>query len=194
MPLFFLSPHTPAPLCPLTKTTDWRKLHWLFYCMNDGSRTHQYTLTLMEVLLLEDVNGIGKKNDLLVVGDGFALNCLLPTRKALVATPTVRKRYADQIRKRAEEKESDRSRQVQAASALAGKSLQLARKASKTGKLYAAISEEQIREAFKVQHDLDIASDAVVIEQPIKAVGKFTIQVQVGNAQQTVPMEVTAEK
>src|SRR2546423_12740961 len=100
----------------------------------------------MEILLLQDIAGIGKKNDLLVVGDGFALNCLLPQRKALVATPTVRKRYADQIRKRAEEKETDRQSQQQAAAALSGKAVQFTRKVTKTGKLYAAISEEQIAE------------------------------------------------
>ncbi len=148
----------------------------------------------MEVLLLEDVNGIGKKNDLLVVGDGFALNCLLPARKALVATPTVRKRYADQIRKRAEEKERDRSRQAQAASALAGKSLTFARKASKTGKLYAAITEEQISEAFKTQHELDISADDILLDQHVKTVGAFSFQVKIGSSQQTVQGEVTAEK
>ena len=55
----------------------------------------------MEVLLLQDIPGIGKKDDLLIVKEGYALNNLLPYRKALVATPTVRKRYADQIRGRA---------------------------------------------------------------------------------------------
>ncbi len=148
----------------------------------------------MEVLLLEDVSGIGKKNDLLVVGDGFALNCLLPARKALVATPTVRKRYADQIRKRAEEKEHDRSRQTQAALALAGKSLTFARKASKTGKLYAAITEGQISEAFKAQHDLEIPAADIALDQHIKSVGKFSFQVKIGSSQQTMQGEVTVEK
>ena len=95
--------------------------------------------------------GIGKKNDLLIVGDGYALNYLLPHRKALVATPTVRKRYADQIRKRAEEKERERNLRANAAQALAGKSVTISRKASKVGKLYAAVSESQIAEAVSGQ-------------------------------------------
>ena len=59
----------------------------------------------MEVLLLQDVQNVGQKNDLLMVGDGYALNFLLPQQKAIVATPTVRKRYAEEIRRRAEQKE-----------------------------------------------------------------------------------------
>ena len=46
----------------------------------------------MELLLLEDIPGVGQKNDIIVVKNGFALNNLLPRRRALIATPTVRKR------------------------------------------------------------------------------------------------------
>ena len=154
----------------------------------------QYPSGIMEILLLEDVNGIGKKNDLLVVGDGFALNYLLPQRKALVATPTVRKRYADQIRKRAEEKEHEKQVQTSAVSALAGKTVMFTRKASKTGKLYAAISEVQIAEALQDQHALAVAVDAISIQDPIKAVGTFAVQVRVGDAEQPLSIVVNAEK
>jgi large subunit ribosomal protein L9 len=148
----------------------------------------------MEVLLLEDINGIGKKNDLLVVGDGYALNCLLPQRKALVATPTVRRRYADEIRKRAMEKERDRQRQSEAASALAGKTVSFTRKASKTGKLYAAISEDAIAEALKDQHGIDIEADAVELQEHIKATGNFKAMVKLGGVSpQSITVAVIAE-
>lgn len=147
----------------------------------------------MEVLLLEDVNGIGKKNDLLVVGDGFALNFLLPQRKALVATPTVRRRYADQIRRRAEEKEREKQSQAGAVAAVAGKTVSFARKATKTGKLYAAITEEQIAEALTQQHQLTVPADAIVIPSPIKAVGSFAVQLKVGSAEQPLTVVVMAE-
>ncbi len=147
----------------------------------------------MEVLLLQDIKGIGKKNDLLVVGDGFALNHLLPERRALVATPTVRRRYADQIKKRAEEKENERSAQLKAAEYLAGKSLTFKRKAGKTGKLYAAITAQMIATAFNEQHGLQVAADDVLLEEPIKNVGTTSVQVKVGNAAQGVPVNVVKE-
>ncbi len=146
----------------------------------------------MEVLLLEDINGIGKKNDLLVVGDGYALNFLLPQRKALVATPTVRRRYAEQIKRRAEEKEKEKQLQANAVSAVAGKTVKFIRKASKTGKLYAAITEEQVAEALKEQHQLDLSSDAISLTEHIKAIGTFTVQVKIGAA--TQPITVVVEQ
>ncbi|MBI3619145.1 50S ribosomal protein L9 [Candidatus Peregrinibacteria bacterium] len=148
----------------------------------------------MEILLLEDVAGIGKKNDLLVVGDGFALNCLLPGRKALVATPTVRKRYADQIRKRAEEKERDRQMQMQTAAALAGKSLLFRRKATKTGKLYAGISPTNIVEELERAFDLKVSEDAVTLPEHLKKVGTFSVTIRVGEITHTLPVKIEAEE
>ena len=153
----------------------------------------------MEIFLLQDVSGIGKKNDLLIVGDGFALNYLLPQRMALVATPTVRKRYAEQIRRRAEEKEHERQLQTNAVQALVGKTVVFSRKASKSGKLYAAVSEEQISKALADQHAVAIPADGISIASPIKATGTYSVQVQVGGTQQSLsisvqPLEVAEKK
>ena len=74
----------------------------------------------MDILLLHDVATVGKKSDLLTVKNGFALNYLLPRRLAIVATPTVRKLYAEAIKKRMEEKEQEKALQAGAAAALAG--------------------------------------------------------------------------
>lgn len=148
----------------------------------------------MEVLLLEDINGIGKKNDLLIVGDGFALNHLLPSRKALVATPTVRKRYAEQIRKRAEEKEHEKQALQGMAAALAGKSVTFSRKVTKTGKLYAGIGADDIAKALKEQLGTDIPESAVQLDEPIKTTGTSQVPVKVGDAMQHLQVVVTAEK
>ena len=118
----------------------------------------------MEIFLLQDVPGIGKKNDLLLVGDGYALNNLLPRRAALVATPLVRKRYAEFIKRRAEEREHEKAMTTGAVQALTGKSLMLTRKVTKTGKLYAAVTEKQIVEALKEQLQLEVSEDAVKID------------------------------
>lgn len=148
----------------------------------------------MEVLLLQDVPGVGKKNDLLVVGDGFALNYLLPKRAALVATPLVRKRYAEFIRRRAEEREREKSVAQGAVAAVSGKPLNFSRKVTKTGKLYAALTEKNIVEAFKDQHGVDLSEDAVKIDEPIKTTGKHQIMLQMGEQVVTVDVNVTAEK
>lgn len=146
----------------------------------------------MEILLLQNVAKIGKKNDLLMVGDGFALNYLLPRRLAIVATPTVRKRYAEQIKRRAEEKELEKKLQSGAAQALLGKSVIFKKKATKTGKLYAAISEKAIAEALKEQLGMEVQEADIEVPEAIKATGTFEVKVSLGELSQMVSVVVEA--
>jgi large subunit ribosomal protein L9 len=146
----------------------------------------------MEVLLLDDINGVGKRNDLVVVKDGFALNNLLPLRRALVATPTVRKRYAEHIRHRAEERANEKKFQEGTVAALATVNVHFTRKITKTGKLYAAISQKIISDALKKEHSLDVPPDAIVVTEPIKTLGTFNVEITLGTTKQIV--RVTVEK
>lgn len=148
----------------------------------------------MEVLLLQDINGVGQKDDLLVVGDGYALNFLLPQSKALIATPTVRRRYADRIRRRALEREELRIAEQSTASAIAQKSITLSRKASEAKKLYAAVTAKSISEALKEQHSIEIAESAIHLAEPIKALGEFTVDVEMSGAKAALSITIIEEK
>ncbi len=148
----------------------------------------------MEILLLQDVPGIGKKNDLLVVGDGFALNCLLPDRRALVATPTVRRRYAEEIKRRAEEKQREMALRSSVAGKVAGKELTFHRKITKTGKLYAAITEKHIAEALAEQLQVQADEASIVLPEHIKGTGIFEATLKAGEFEQKFNVKVEAEK
>ncbi|MEI8230333.1 MAG: 50S ribosomal protein L9 [Candidatus Peregrinibacteria bacterium] len=148
----------------------------------------------MEILLLQDVPGIGKKNDLLVVGDGYALNCLLPYRQALVATPTVRRRYADEIRRRAEERMKEHALRATVAGKVAGKQILFVRKITKTAKLYAAITESHIAEALKEQLLVSVDENAIELAEHIKSVGTFEATLRAGDFVQVFSIKVEAEK
>lgn len=148
----------------------------------------------MEILLLQDVPGIGKKNDLLVVGDGFALNCLLPDRRALVATPTVRRRYAEEIKRRAEEKQREFALKSSIAGRVAGKELTFRRKVTKTGKLYAAITPKHVADALREQCQVTVDAEAVVLTEQIKTLGSHEASLQAGDFSQTFTVKVEEEK
>lgn len=148
----------------------------------------------MEVLLLTSIPGIGKKNDLIVVSDGFALNHLLPGRRALVVTPSVRKRYAEQIKERALEREREKQLQESIAKALGGKTLRFAVKAGKGGKLYAAVSEKMIADGLLKDFNVTVSSSHVKIASPIKSPGKHTVILELGAQSLTLPVEVTSEE
>ncbi|MFA7681606.1 MAG: 50S ribosomal protein L9 [Candidatus Peribacteraceae bacterium] len=148
----------------------------------------------MEILLLQDVPNVGLKNDLLIVGDGFALNCLLPQQKALVATPTVRRRYAEQIKRRAEQKELEKKLQAGAVEALGGKTITFERKVTKTGKLYAAITEKHIAEELKKAHGIEVSADMILVPEHIKTTGTFEVALKIADTQQPLTVVVKAEK
>ncbi len=147
----------------------------------------------MEILLLQDVANIGHKNDIVVVGDGFALNFLLPKRMGLVATPLVRKRYAEQIKVRLAERDKEREARAGVISALAGKAVALVKKASKTGKLYAAINEKNIADAINDQLKMTLTADAIDMAEHIKTTGTHNVTVRLGDQSQTVQVMVKAE-
>ena len=148
----------------------------------------------MEILLLQDIPGIGKKNDLLIVGDGYALNCLLPYRQAIVATPTVRRRYAEEIKRRAEEKQREATLRSSIAGRIAGKEIVFTKKVTKTGKLYAAISESHIAEALKEQLSVSVEESTILLEEPIKSTGSFDATIKAGDFVQKFIVKVQEEK
>lgn len=147
----------------------------------------------MEVLLLSDIKGIGSKNDLLTVRSGYAMNCLLPQRLAIVATPKVRQQYADLIRKRAEEKQQQRAIQESLASALKNKVVKLTAEAAKGGKLYAAISAEEVSKALADQFSITLPASAITFDSPLKTTGTHTVQVMLGSDETTLKLEIVGE-
>jgi large subunit ribosomal protein L9 len=148
----------------------------------------------MEVLLLQDIKGVGKKNDLLIVGDGYAMNFLLPHSKALIATPTVRRRFAEHIKKRALEAETERSKAATAAQLAKGKELVFTRKVTKTGKLYAAITEKHIIEEILAKTGTEVKEKDVTLAEHIKSTGDFTATVAFKGIDVEIAISVKAEK
>ncbi|PIR53217.1 50S ribosomal protein L9 [Candidatus Peregrinibacteria bacterium CG10_big_fil_rev_8_21_14_0_10_49_10] len=148
----------------------------------------------MEILLLEDLPGVGKKNDLLIVGDGYAMNKLLPNRMALVATPTVRRRYAEEIKRRAVEKVAETAAAQAGGTKIQGKSITVAKKATKTGKLYAAVSEKVLAEEMMKQLSVSVKPEAITIAEPIKALGTHSVIVTLAGIAHAMSVEVTQEK
>lgn len=148
---------------------------------------------MMELLLLSDIDGIGRKNDLVVVGDGYALNHLLPKRKALVATPNVRRRYAEDIKRRAFEKQRETTQKAELVRSVDQKTVSLKRKVTKTGKLYASITEEMIIEALQTQHNVSVPVQAISMPDSIKATGKHRVTVQMNGEVASLTVDIQSE-
>jgi large subunit ribosomal protein L9 len=148
----------------------------------------------MEVLLLTDIPGIGRRSDVIVVGNGFALNHLLPERKALVVTPSVRRRYAEQIKQRAIQRDQEKTLQASALETVKGKTVTVTKKASKTGKLYAGLTAKHVAEIASQQLGAGIPEAAISLDEHIKTAGKHVITVKMGEQSATFTLEVKGDE
>lgn len=131
----------------------------------------------MQVILLENIHGLGKMGEEVAVKTGFARNFLIPTKKALYATKDAKAKFEAQ---RAE-LEAKINEAKAAAEAVAAKfedvSINIVRQASETGQLFGSIKPQNIVEALAEQHKIEIKKQNVQIGEPIKVVGEYEIKI-----------------
>lgn len=139
----------------------------------------RYSRYEMEVLLLKDVRGLGRRGEVKRVADGYARNYLLALGLAVAATGGVKTAWEREQAQKAEKLESQAEELKQQISGLAGQQIRIGAKANPVGKLFAAISEKQIAQAVKEQLEINLREDLLVIIEPIKQVGEHTVKYQV---------------
>jgi len=129
----------------------------------------------MKVILLQDVKGTGKKDQIVETSDGFARNFLLPRKMAREAT-------AEAVNSIKNAKSADKHREeVKRAEAevkareLKGKVIQLTVRGGENGKLYGKITNDQIAEALKEQHGFEIDKRKLELDEPVKSAGQTTV-------------------
>lgn len=145
----------------------------------------------MKVILLCDVKGTGKKDDVLNISDGFARNYLFPRKWAVEATPGAVKEIE---RKRANEVKLEQERREAAqkvADSLKGKVINLKVKCGDKGRLYGSITSQEIADALKEQHGVEIDKRKLECEA-IRQIGDVSVSVWLYNGI-TVPMKVHVE-
>ncbi len=147
----------------------------------------------MKIILKEDVRGLGYKDDVVEVKNGYGRNYLIPTGKGVIATPSALKVLAEDQRQRAHKLAQIKADAEAAAAALQGVSLTIGAKTSSTGTVFGSVNAIQIAEALeKLGHNVD--RKLIVIDQPVKEVGKYTAHVNFHkDVTVDVPFEVVAE-
>ena len=132
----------------------------------------------MKVILLTDVKDIGKKSEVLNVSDGYARNYLFPRKWAMEATPAAVKEIE---RKHALEEKLEAERRDEAnrrAAQLNGKTIEMKAKCGEKGRLYGSITAQEVADALKAQHGVDVDKRKVEVE-PIRQTGEYDATVWV---------------
>lgn len=131
----------------------------------------------MQVILLERVEKLGTIGDEVTVKNGYARNFLIPQGKALLATEKNRRRFEAE-REVIEQRNADARATAEAdGRALEGATFVLIRQSGETGQLYGSVSARDISEAAG-QAGHSVARSAVRLDQPIKAIGVYDVDIR----------------
>lgn len=150
----------------------------------------------MEIILKQDVNKLGYKDEIVKVKDGYANNYLIPQGYAIVATPSNKKILAENLKQRAF-KEAKIKQDAEAFAEALNKveGLKIAAKASESGKIFGSVNTIQIADAIKAQFDIDVDRKKIsIVGDAIKEVGTHKVVVSVyKEIKSEITFEVYAE-
>jgi len=149
----------------------------------------------MKVILLQDIPGTGKRNQIINVSDGYARNCLFPRKWAMEATP---KAVAEVERRNEIERAKEAARLKEAeelAANLKGKVIHLEAKGGEKGKLYGSVTSQEVADALNQQHEVQIDKRKIELSEPIRNAGDSDIVISLyAGVKVTMTVRVTAIK
>ena len=132
----------------------------------------------IKVILTETIKGIGKKDEIIEVKDGYANNFLLNKNKAVLATPE----NINKLQKKNEKIEKNRARDVKEANELknilAKKEVVLKVKAGENGKVFGSIGAKEIAEAIKEQLNIEIDKKKISSNTRVKDLGLRIVELK----------------
>lgn len=132
----------------------------------------------MEIILKQDVNGLGLKDDLCSVKDGYGRNYLIPQGMAIVATDSAKKILAENRKQRAHKEAKLKDEAEVLATKIAEISIQIGAKTSTTGKIFGSVNNIQLAESIAAK---GVELDRKQISMPkdgVKEVGKHTAKIK----------------
>ena len=150
----------------------------------------------MKVILLQDVKGTGKKDQIVEASDGFARTYLIPRKMAREATAEAlnaieKSKSADKHREDVRRAEAETKARM-----LKGKVVQLSVRGGENGKLYGTVTNDQIAAALKEQHGVEVDKRKLELEEPIKSAGQafVTLKLMAGISTRMIVNVKIAEK
>lgn len=148
---------------------------------------------MMEVILREDVQSLGRAGDLVRVKPGYARNFLLPKGLAYEATEGNKKRIAAEGKAREVRMAAERGSAQELASRLAGLALSLTAKAGEGDRLFGSITAQDIADAVAAR-GIELDKRKIVLEHPIKTLGSHSVPVRLhADVQADLSVTVVAE-
>ncbi|HJX32769.1 MAG TPA: 50S ribosomal protein L9 [Solirubrobacterales bacterium] len=149
---------------------------------------------MAQAILLQDVEDLGRRGDPVDVSPGYLRNYLVPRKLAQPATPGALEE-AQRRREVAEKAEKARAeREAQAASLLSKTVLTIHQRAGEDGKLFGSVGPKEIADAIREARDLRIDRRKIRLEQPIREVGTFMVEIELADGATASVKTIVAEE
>ena len=134
----------------------------------------------MKVIFNADVKGKAKKGEMKEVSDGYARNYLLPRGLAAEATADNINALKLKEKARAAQIEKEKAQAMENAKKLEGVQVVVRAKAGSNGKLFGAVTSQEISNALKEQFGISVEKNKIVQPEPIKTFGSFQVKAKLG--------------
>jgi large subunit ribosomal protein L9 len=146
----------------------------------------------MQIILLKDLKGVGKKHEIKAVADGYALNSLIPNKLAEVATPGALARVA-LLREQGEaERKIKEDLLAKNLKAVHDARVEVEVAANEEGHLFAGLHGAEIAPLVKSSTGIDLLPEFIQLDKPIKTIGEHKIDVKVQGKSATFTLVVKA--
>ena len=148
----------------------------------------------MKVILQQDVRGQGKKGEMIEAAEGYARNYLLPRKLAVPATPDAINTMNLKEKARRAAEAANRAAAVETAEKLRNCKVKVPARGGAGGKLFGAVTGQEISEALASQYGLDVGKQKIVLDEPIKTFGVHEVRAKLGyEVSAKFSVEVTEE-
>lgn len=148
----------------------------------------------MEVILIQDVDNLGGKNELVKVKNGYARNYLIPQKFAVEASPTNLKQLAEKVKVQSKKEAAMLAQINSVISVLKESPIKLGAKTGTSGKIFGSVTSLQIARAIRDQKGYEIDRKRITIVDDVKELGTYKASIDFGNGNITeVEFEVVGE-
>lgn len=133
----------------------------------------------MKVILLKDVKGTGKKNEVKEVSDGYARNFLLPKKLAVPADNTNMKELNEKNKSIENKAQKEYEAAVELGKRMEELNVVIYSKAGDGGRLFGSITSKDIAEQIKKQHNIEVDKRKITLDEPIRVLGSRFVDIKI---------------
>ena len=147
----------------------------------------------MKIILKEDIYGLGYKDEVVIVKNGYGRNFLIPQGKAIIASESAKKVLAENLKQRAHKLAKIKAEAEELAAKIDGLVLTIGAKTSSTGTIFGSVNSIQVAEEL-AKKGFEIDRKIIVVKDAIKEVGTYKAVVKLHKeVSATISLEVVSE-